>query len=447
MKKRMIIPVLLLVCLACRTALCEPEENVLRIFGKGAAGDWDNPAFHEMMPDMEISGSDHFNADKPAELITTLLSGEAYDLYMVNYSNVNVPEIIRKGYAHDLSGNPGISSAGENLYAFIREAVCDGDGLYAVPFEVQVSHWGYSPEVWEMIRNAWGKALPDDYPGFLDFIEWWTEEGQYDFPNIGLIRAFDNVKETLVRAMTLQVIDIDWHERKNLLVESAEIDSLFERIEKLNPEDLRFHLVTEEGDESLYLFDPYYEWDELGVYAGELTYHPLPLRFGTGSGPVIPADLRVIFINSASGKKAEAECYAETFLKTLDDEESILLVDTDHAPVKNQYIEREIERIDALLEQLYPDGDGLYRDRIAELEWQKESCMRDLWLIPEERIREYRELTPRMFVREYCPVYMSDDREEGYLYQIISKFSQGRMSSMEYLCELRQIVHSAMREE
>lgn len=447
MKKRTIILVLLLICLACRAALCEPDENVLRIFGKGAAGDWDNPAFHEMMPDIEISGSDYFNADKPAELITTLLTGEAYDLYMVNYSNVNVPEIIRKGYAHDMSGNPGISSVGENLYAFIREAVCDGDGLYAVPFEVQVSQWGYSPEVWEMIRNAWEKELPDDYPGFLDFIEWWTEEGQYEFPNVGLIRAFDNVKETLVRALTLQVIDIDWHERKDLLVESAEIDSLFEKIEKLNPEDLRFHLVMEEGDESLYLFDPYYEWDELGVYAGELTYHPLLLQFGTDSGPVIPADLRVIFINSASGKKAEAECYAETFLKTLDDEETILLYNTDHDPVKNHYIETEIERTDALLEQLHRAEGDQHRDRIAELERQKESYMRDLWRIPEERINEYRELTPRMFVREYCPVYMADDHEEGYLYQIISKFSQGGMSSAEYLRELRQIVRSAMREE
>lgn len=447
MKKRTMILALLLVCLACRAALCEPDGNVLRIFGKGAAGDWDNPAFHEMMPGMEISGSDYFNADKPAELITTLLTGEAYDLYMVNYSNVNVPEIIRKGYAHDMSGNPGISSAGENLYAFIREAVCDGDGLYAVPFEVQVSQWGYSTEVWEMIRNAWKKELPGDYPGFLDFIEWWTEEGQYEFLNVGLIRAFDNVKETLVRALTLQVIDIDWHERKDLLVESAEIDSLFEKIEKLNPEDLRFHLVTEEGDESLYLFDPYYEWDELGVYAGELTYHPLLLRFGTDSAPVIPADLRVIFINSASGKKAEAECYAETFLKTLDDEETILLYNTDHDPVKNHYIETEIEKTDALLEQLHRAEGDQNQERIAELERQKESYMRDLWRIPEGRINEYRELTPRMFVREYCPVYMADDREEGYLYQIISKFSQGGMSSAEYLRELRQIVRSAMREE
>ena len=447
MKKRTMILILLLVCLACRAALCEPDENVLRIFGKGAAGDWDNPAFHEMMPDIEISGSDYFNADKPAELITTLLTGEAYDLYMVNYSNVNVPEIIRKGYAHDMSGNPGISSVGENLYAFIREAVCDGDGLYAVPFEVQVSQWGYSPEVWEMIRNAWEKELPDDYSGFLDFIEWWTEEGQYEFPNVGLIRAFDNVKETLVRALTLQVIDIDWHERKDLLVESAEIDSLFEKIEKLNPEDLRFHLVMEEGDESLYLFDPYYEWDELGVYAGELTYHPLLLRFGTDSGQVIPADLRVIFINSASGKKAEAECYAETFLKTLDDEETILLNNTDHAPVKNHYIETEIERTDALLEQLHRAEGDQNQERIAELERQKENYMRDLWRIPEGRINEYRELTPRMFVREYCPVYMADDHEEGYLYQIISKFSQGGMNSAEYLRELRQIVRSAMREE
>ena len=447
MKKRTMILALLLVCLACRAALCEPDGNVLRIFGKGAAGDWDNPAFHEMMPGMEISGSDYLDADKPAELITTLLSREAYDLYMVNYSNVNVSEIIRKGYAYDMSGNPEISSAGENLYAFIREAVCDGEGLYAVPTAVQVSQWGYSPEVWAMIQDRCGKDIPNDYQGFLDFIEWWTEEGQYEFPNIGLIRSFDNVKEALVRALTQQIIDIDWYRQEDLLVESAEVELLFGRIEALELEDLRFHLVTEEGDESLYLFDPDYEWDELSVYTGELAYHPLLLRFSTASGPIIPADLRVIFINPAGEKTAEAECYTWTFLRSLDEEMHILLYDTDHAPVKNRYFEAEIERTDALLKPLYQAGEDRYRDRIAELERQKESLMRDLWLIPEERIQEYRELTPMMFVRKYCPVYMADDREEGYLYQIISKFSQGRMSSTEYLQELRHIVRNAMREE
>lgn len=447
MKKRMMILILLLGCLICRTALCESADSILRIYGKGAAGDWDNPAFHEMMPDMEISGSDNLNTDKPAELITTLLSREAYDLYMVNYSYANVPEIMRKGYAYDMSGNPEISSAAENLYGFIREAVSDGEGLYAVPTAVQISQWGYSPEVWEMVQDRWEKDLPDDYPGFLDFIEWWTEEGQYDYPNIGLIRTFDNVKETLVRVLTQQIIDIDWYRRKDLLVESAEVESLFERIDKLEPEDLRFHLLMEEGDESLYLFDPYYEWDELGVYSGEMTYHPLLLRFGTVIGPIIPADLRVIFINPASNKTTESECYAYTFLRSLDEEKTILLYDTDHTPVKNPYFEKEIERTDTLLEQLYLAEGDQYQDRIAELERLKESYMLDLWMIPEERIREYTELTPLMFVREYCPIYMADDREEGYLYQIISKFSQGGMNSTEYLYELRHIVQSAMKEE
>lgn len=446
MKKRMTL-VLLLVCMVSHVALCENRGNLLRIYGKGAAGDWDNPAFHEMMPNMEISGSDYLDADKPAELITTLLSREAYDLYMVNYSNVNVSEIIRKGYAYDMSGNPEISSAVENLYGFVREAVCDGEGLYAVPTAVQVSQWGYSPEVWAMIQDRWGKDIPGDYQGFLDFIEWWTEEGQYEFPNIGLIRAFDNVKEALVRVLTQQIIDIDWYRREDLLVESAEAESLFGRIEKLEPEDLRFHLVTEEGDESLYLFDPDYEWDELSVYTGELTYHPLLLRFCTVSGPIIPADLRVIFINPTSEKTTEAEFYTRTFLRSLDEEIEILLYDTDHAPVKNRYFEAEIERTEALLEPLYLAGEDRYRDRIAELEQQKESLMRDLWLIPEERIWEYRELTPLMFVRDYCPIYMADDREEGYLYQIISKFSQGGMSSTEYVQELRHIVQRAMSEE
>ena len=446
MKKRMAL-LLLLVCMISHAALSENRGNVLQIFGKGAAGDWDNPVYHEMMPDMEISGSDYLDADKPAELITTLLSREAYDLYMVNYSNVNVSEIIRKGYAYDMSGNPEVSSAAENLYGFVREAICNGEGLYAVPTAVQVSQWGYSPEVWAMIQDRWGKDIPDDYQEFLDFIEWWTEEGQYEFPGIGLIRAFDNVKETLVRVLTQQIIDIDWYRREDLLVESAEAESLFGRIEKLKPEDLRFHLVTEEGDESLYLFDPDYEWDELSVYTGELTYHPLLLRFSTVSGPIIPADLRVIFINPAGDKTAEAECYTWTFLRSLDEEMHILLYDTDHAPVKNRYFEAEIERTDALLEPLYLAGEDEYRDRIAELERQKESLMRDLWLIPEERIQEYRELTPMMFVRKYCLVYMADDCEEGYLYQIISKFSQGRMNSTEYLQELRHIVQNAMREE
>ena len=110
MKLRIFIIILCLSLLPLAQSSAQ-EEKILRVYGKGAAGDWDNASFKKEMPGIAIDGSEDLGVPDAKDLITVLLTKEAYDLYAISIPWCNFDAISKKEYALDLAQDPAITSS------------------------------------------------------------------------------------------------------------------------------------------------------------------------------------------------------------------------------------------------------------------------------------------------------------------------------------------------
>lgn len=442
--------VLLCVCICmlfspANRAFAGGTGKTLRVYGKGAAGDWENPIFNRIMPDVAVSGSDNLGVPNAEDLITVLLTDEAYDIYAITASNCNFRDIQRKGFAADMSGEPEIADATAKMFRFIRDLISVDGKILAIPVSVGCTYWGYDPEVWEIVRQEYHSGLPDDYQSLLAFFRWWVEEGRADFPNIGLLRTDEDTKYVVAKVLAEQILDNDWYYRKNTLAGAKETEMIFRQLENLDSEALNFQGILEEGSDDLFLFDPFCEWTSLEEDDGD-TYRPMLLRLGEEGKAFIPADIRIMFVNPGTQMKEEALLYLSAFLSRRDDLAAILMYDTEHAPVMNDRILDEISRLDTRLAQLRQADTDASRQMMEELERQKEILFSRRWVVTEERLSEYRSLTSCFFPRDFCPVYMSNTSKD-YFEKMIGDFAHAKTDAIGFTNELCRIEGMMMQEE
>lgn len=74
------------------------EGVVLNVYGKGGAGEWDNPVLQEEHPEISWSGGDVLSGSAQ-DLVQALTARQPYDLYALNYTDQNFCEIMQKGFA------------------------------------------------------------------------------------------------------------------------------------------------------------------------------------------------------------------------------------------------------------------------------------------------------------------------------------------------------------
>ena len=438
MKLRILILILCLFFLPLAQSSAE-EIQTLRIYGKGAAGDWDNASFEKEMPGVVIAGSEDLGVPEAKDLITVLLTKEAYDLYAVSAPWCNFTAIKNKGYALDLAQDPSIASPIRKMYPFIQDALCTEDKIWAVPIAVDCTQWGYAPEVWEMIRDKYDMDLPTDYLSLFRFFEWWIDEGQFDFPEIGLIRADEDIKYVVTELLAQQILDIDCYKRNTSLLSEPETGEIFRQLEKIDFSLLNKNFILEEGSDDCFIFDPFCEWTQLEDNPEELAYTPLPLHLTEKDAAFIPVDIRVMFVNPATEMADAAMRYLSTFLAEEDEVTSILLYDTDHEPLMNQPVMDEINDLDSRIRKLSEMDEDKASQTAEDLELQKEALSKRIWKVTEEKITDYRQMTSYFFPRTYCPVYMSDSSYDNYFHNAVLSFVQGEKSSAEFLASMENI--------
>ena len=445
MKLRIFIIILCLSLLSLAQSYAQ-EEKILRVYGKGAAGDWDNASFKKEMPGITIDGSEDLGVPDAKDLITVLLTKEAYDLYAISIPWCNFDAICKKEYALDLAQDPAITSSVKKMYKFIQDAICIDNKILAVPIAIDCTQWGYEPKVWEMVQDKYDMDLPTDYLSLFQFFEWWIDEGQYDFPEIGLVRTDEDIKYVVTELLAKQILDIDCYKQEDFLTAENEISEIFQQLEKIDFSLLNKHIILEEGSDDYFLFDPFCEWTHLEEDQEEVNYSPLLLRLNERDSFFIPVDIRVMFVNQATEMAEAATCYLSTFLAEEDDLSSILLYDTDHEPIMNQSIQDEINDLDSRIKQLRAMDDDKAMQTVEELELQKETLTKSIWKVTEEKIANYQQITSCFFPREYCPVYMSDSSDDDYFHNAILSFAQGKKSSAEFLSSLENIENMMTKE-
>lgn len=447
MKRVFLLFVAIVFCTFSYThALCEVVGK-LRIYGKGAAGDWNNPEFNAAYPFIKIEGSENLGVSNASDLITVLLTKEAYDIYAVNYANCNFAAVRDKGYALDISQDSEIASRVSRMHDFLSCVLSDGTSIYGIPIGITCEQWGISNSVWDLIYETAGFQIPQNYNEMFDFIEWWIENGQFEFPDVYLIKNAADVKKNIISIVTKQILDIAWSERSADVLLSQEVKNVFQRLESISFEDLNTYVADDDGSEARCVFDLACNWANLEEYGEEYAFDPLPLRLSDDVHLRIPVDMRVMFINPSTPLKSEAIAFLKYFMENQDSINDILMYNTVHAPVENPYIAKQIREAQHVLEEYMKKDRKAFAAEIDVMNKRMEYLDRMRWLVTESGIDEYQAIVTQLFVREYNPVYMNCEENSGGLDRYIEYFSIGRISYQQYCSEIYRLFCYALLEE
>ncbi|MDO4838748.1 MAG: ABC transporter substrate-binding protein [Clostridia bacterium] len=105
------------------------------------------------------------------KLITHELNSDILGLQL---TEINVKEIIEKGYFLDLSDSNIISNAISQMVPAIAEAGMVDGKIYGLPYFVAFDYWSADADAWER-AGLDVSQIPHSYPEFLDFVEAWCE--------------------------------------------------------------------------------------------------------------------------------------------------------------------------------------------------------------------------------------------------------------------------------
>lgn len=105
------------------------------------------------------------------KLITHELNSDILGLQL---TEINVKEIIEKGYFLDLSDSNIISNAISQMVPAIAEAGMVDGKIYGLPYFVAFDYWSADADAWEQ-AGLDVSQVPHSYPEFLDFVEAWCE--------------------------------------------------------------------------------------------------------------------------------------------------------------------------------------------------------------------------------------------------------------------------------
>ena len=377
-------------------------ESTLRVYGKGGAGDWDNPRFAALYPDVRWEGGDELGVYDVSDLVTVLLTREAYDLYAVPYANCHFEAVMDKGFALDLSGDAAVAEASGRWYPFIRDALTEENAVYGVPVAVGCDQWCYSLDAWDVVREQFPVEVPQDYHEFIMFVDWWIKEGQYEFPEITLVRGTLDAQLTLTSRLTELLLDLVWRDGAPEYLLDPGVLAVFQALQEVPFASLQAPVASDGGEGCLALFSVAQDWADLTQYPDEPAFLPLPLAISDGLPLAVPVELRVFFVNPGSAMREEAVAYVACFLEGQDERYAIAAYDGPHPPVENP--------------------------------WSPGS-----WLVTEERVATYQQLTALFFARGYNPLL-------GQLDDAMQSFMQGKTSAEGFLRGLCSAVDMALGE-
>ncbi len=171
MKRFFCVFLVAILCIGCMFSACAEEIKFYHCIDT-----WDEgfKLFQAAHPDITYGRTDEYysNASVLAgKLITRELDSDILGLQL---SEINVKEIIEKGYFLDLSDSTIISNAVSQMISTIAEAGMYDGKIYGLPYFVAFDYWYADTDAWEQAGLDISQ-VPHTFPEFLDFVEAWCE--------------------------------------------------------------------------------------------------------------------------------------------------------------------------------------------------------------------------------------------------------------------------------
>ena len=362
-------------------------------------------AFSSEYPSIPLTFGQNVYFNTAQEMAQAMASGDnAFDIYSINTSYNDFASLMKKGYCLDLSGNDKISAELAQTYPFIQNALQYNGTYYAVPIRVQSYGMSFNRECWE--ENELMDKLPTSFMGLIDFINWWTEEGMEDYPDIILCEDAYDYQQFLFQQAIDQYINLYQAQGEQLKLNTPLLLQILQAIEELDFDTLNDTIPQEDengvitGGEALFA-----TWGNAMDVSTDPYYEPLLISLEEGGDIYIPVDLEAMFINPNSQNVDMAMLYLQTELEKMDDQQHIMMWPNYNEPIENRtYLkaveeaEKELAEAQEKLKTATPEEKSALQNIIDNNKMTVSYKEKYRWLASEESIAAYREVAKHCFV-------------------------------------------------
>ncbi len=401
-------------------------------------GEYGSPAHRQAqskMPEVPIQLRDREYFGTAQELGQALVSGEnTMDVYFVDYSFIDVPNLLEKQYAQDLSGSKVLTDYAAQLYPYIKAAGTQDGKLMMLPVEASL---GETMMAYTELFEEIGEEIPETFLELVDLVGRWPDEFAEKYPDIVPLQT-ENYKNQLfylalnkfrdLRTFQGQEFKYDDPLLRKLLTAVAELDTK-DLDKKINWDDMG---ETEEFFSRRALMDMsgglgVAQFDTLGMNKSKI----VNLRVDEGEEAVMPMMLRVAAINPRSKNIEQAIRYLENYVASMPQENRVVLMPDANDPVPNPRYEQERKDMQGAL-TAYENALATAEDAAKS---EMESAIKNLtdymsehettgkFIITEQGIQAFRTYAGNAFLTAYDPVQSGSED----LYNLYDRYLQGQI--------------------
>lgn len=400
------------------------------------------------------------------QLGQALVSGEdSFDIYMLNVNFMDLKNLMKKGYAQDLSASESLKKYVSSLYPMMQQAGSLDGKLYMVPVEMNVE--GLFSYYSKLVEQVKGFELPKTYDEMIDAIQNWNDNLGEEYPDFTIMQQDDFKYMMVTMALDMQKNRMAMQGR-DFSYNDPQLRHMLERALSLNTENIAQKIDWTSPDaqsqsEELYsrppLLETYY-WLDLermnremskgedeetlvGWGDGSKTYDvgqnkPLMLSAAEGEEPVTPITLWVMAVNPKSKNLDAAIAYVEQYVNNIEAAKKAMMNPDMNEDIENPRFLEETKWLDeyeAQMKKAWEEAEGAEKTQ-AEKDYQEavrrnqKERERAKFSVRAETIAFYREIIKNSYVREYDPALTSQD-----MYQLQQRLIEGQMPLDQFLSE------------
>lgn len=408
-------------------------------------------AFMKKYPDVPVTFNQDVYYSDASALAQAMVSGDAtFDLYYFDLSYQDFAGLMRKGYCLDLTPYADLTDQLSGMYPFIQSALSDGGKFFAVPMYLYGSGLSVYPEAWESAGLT--DRMPASMKGLIDFIQWWTDEGMEENPDIQLMDYAYDYRSELFSLVLGAYIGQYQAEGKELTLDTPEFRTLMTGLEALDfdalndsiPEENENAGIRKYGEQTAgSLFSSYGEW--LTAYASRSYTTPLVLPLEDGGAAYVPAYISCAFVNPNTGNSDLAVEYLRCALEAMDAVQGIMMNPDRNDPVPNEYYEETVSQYEELLAEANKKLETAAPEDAKDIQASVDEYQQFLdrkedyyWQASADSIAAYRKLAAQAYAVTPNILTYGNDEASSEIASLLSRYEQQQITLDQFVTQADQ---------
>ncbi|HPF88860.1 MAG TPA: extracellular solute-binding protein, partial [Candidatus Limiplasma sp.] len=409
-------------------------------------------AFMADYPDVPLTFNDDVYFSTSSAMAQAMVSGDdAFDVYNISLSYQDFASLMDKGYCMDLSQYSSLTDTLSQLYPFLQDAISKDGHFYAVPDYMYAYGLSIIPDTWEELGLT--DRIPTSFMGLLDFLQWWTEEGIDEYPDMQLVQdAYDYGSFLFDMAMDLYInqyqaegkdltLDTPLFREMMEAIEDLDIDALNDTIPEMDEDDMYVYSDDSSDD---YLFTRYEDW--LSVSADQSYSTPLVLPIEEGGTAYLPVYVQALFVNPHTEHPELAAAYLQCVLDNMEESQHVMMFPDDNDAIPYPYYDEIVEYYETALADAQASLETAAPENVKDIQTTIDNYQDLLdhkdeyyWLATEESIASYREMASLCYTATPNILsYSSNDEGSSEITTLIERYNQQQITLDQFITQTDQ---------